>query len=155
MISLIQIEDCQCINPKTSVGQNVSIVLSGKCCNNKKMKLYEPNDSINMLGIRLEVNGIGLRIYTAHMKQQSTNSRDDIKVQFDEIRTQFRSANNGREPMLLICDSNVHVGGSVISGCDDIQDWGGKELAKLIDDEGLTLINSLDICTGLVTRVDP
>ena len=151
----VKIEGCKCINPKTSVGQNVSIVLRGKCISNRKMKLFEPNESINMLGIRIEINGVGLRIYTAHLKQQSTNSRDDIKVQFDEIKMQFRSARTGHEPMILICDANVHVGGGIIEGCSDLQDWGGKELWSMIHDEGLSLINAMDKCSGVVTRVDP
>ena len=155
MVRNVDIEGCQCINPKVSVGQNVSIILAGRCCNKKKMKLYEPNDVINMMGLRLEVNNTGLRLYTAHMKQQSTTSRDDIKMQFDEIRNQFRSANLGREPMVLMCDANVHVGGVEIDGCEDAQDWGGKEFMGMLKDEGLTLINSSDLCTGVVTRIDP
>ena len=127
MIRNVKITGCKCINPIKSVGQNVSIGLRGKCISNRKMKLFEPNESINMMGIRIEINGVGLRIYTAHLKQQSTNSRDDIKVQFDEIKMQFRSAGIGREPMILIFDANVHVGGGIIKGCSDLQDWGGKE----------------------------
>ena len=56
----------------------------------------------------------------------STNSREEISSQFDEIRSQFKSANIGREPMLLACDANVHVGGEAITKCGDKQDWGGK-----------------------------
>ena len=72
MVRNVSLENCQCINPKVSVGQNVSIILAGKCCNIRKMKLYEPNDTINMLGVRLEVKNSAIRMYTAHMKQQST-----------------------------------------------------------------------------------
>ena len=44
----------------------------------------------------------------------------------NEIKNQARSANAGREPWLLVSDANVHVGGEVIDGCKDKQDWGGK-----------------------------
>ena len=156
MTKNVSIDGCQCINPKVSTGQNVSIILVGKCCvGSKKMKLYEPNESVNMLGIRVAVNKTGIRFYTAHLKQQSANSREDIKVQFDEIKNQFRSSNMGCEPMLMICDANVHVGGDVIPGCCDAQDWGGKELFSMLSEEGLILVNSRDICDGIVTRVDP
>ena len=57
--------------------------------------------------------------------------------------------------MLMICDANVHVGGDVIPGCCDAQDWGGKELFSMLREEGLILVNSRDICDGIVTRVDP
>ena len=131
----VSIENWQCINPKNSVGQNVSVLMSGTLSNSKKMKLYEPNETVNMLGVRVEVNGVGLRVYTAHLKQQSTNSRDDIRDQFDEIKNQFRSANDGREPMLFVCDANVHVGSAGIKDCKDVQDWGGKVMLSLIKDE--------------------
>ena len=155
MVRNVKVDGCQCINPKVSTGQNVSIVLAGKCRNKEKMKLYEPNESINMIGVRLVINGTGLRLYTAHMKQQSTNSREDIKIQFDEVRNQFRSATMGREPMILLCDANVHVGGDEINGCNDKQDWGGKELMSMVKEEGLILVNGKNVCTGIVTRVDP
>ena len=109
MTKNVSINGCQCINPYVSVGQNVSIIFSGRWCGSKKMRLYEPNESVNMMGVRVQLNNIGVRLYTAHMKQQSTTSREDIKIQFDEIKNQFKSANSGHEPMLLVCDSNVHV----------------------------------------------
>ena len=81
----VNIRGCRCIYPEESVGQNVAIVLSGKACSAEKMKLYEPNDTVNMLGIRLQIGKIGIRIYTAHLKQQSIHSKEDISRQFDEI----------------------------------------------------------------------
>ena len=121
----------------------------------KVIKLYEPNETINMIGVRLESKFCGIRLYTAHLKQQSSSSRDEIAAQFDEIKNQFRSASLGREPTLMIFDANVHVGKPAINKCEDKQDWGGKVLVKMIDEEGLTLINSCDLCDGVITRVDP
>ena len=155
MTRLVSIEGCQCINPKISVGQNVSIALTNAVKDHKKMKLFEPNETVNMLGIRLEIYGVGLRLYTAHLKQQSTNTRNEINDQFDEIRNQFRSANQGREPMLLVCDANVHVGSDGVKNCKDAQDWGGKMLLSMLKDEGLVLLNDVSSCKGVVTRVDP
>ena len=94
-------------------------------------------------------------MYTAHLKQQSTNSKEDISCQFDEIKNQFRSANLGREGMLLMLDANVHVGTEGVSACEDSQDTGGKMLLSVIKEEGLTIVNNLNLCDGVVTRVDP
>ena len=151
----ISLKGCQCVCPKESVGQNVAVVLSGSIKSCKKMKLYEPNEIINMIGVRLDIKGVGVRFYTAHLKQQSTTSRDDIAKQFDEIINQFRSANYGREAMLIVFDANVHVGSEGINGCEDVQDWGGQKLLSLVRNEGLTIINNSEKCEGLVTRVDP
>ena len=155
MCKKVSLDGCQAICPKESIGQNVAIILSGKICSTNKMKLYEPNETINMLGVRIEVGNTGIRLYTAHLKQQSTNSREDITSQFDELRNQFRSANSGREGMLIIFDANVHVGSQGIGECNDAQDWGGKMMMSLIVEEGLTIVNNLDLCQGIVTRIDP
>ena len=149
------LEGCQSVCPNKSVGQNVAIILANKACSYKKMKLYEPTETVNMIGVRLEIKDIGLRLYTAHLKQQSTNSKEDISCQFDEIKNQFHSANLGREGMLLILDANVHVGAAGVSACKDSQDAGGKMLLSVIKDEGLTIVNNLYLCDGVVTRVDP
>ena len=155
MTRKVDLKGFQCIYPKESVGQNVAIILSPKLSSYNKMKLYEPNDTINMIGIRVEIRNVGVRLYTAHLKQQSTNTREEIDSQFDEIKNQFQSANYGREGMLMVFDANVHVGAEGISKCSDKQDAGGKRLMEVVRDEGLTIINNLDLCNGVVTRVDP
>ena len=55
----------------------------------------------------------------------------------------------------MVCDANMHVGGEGIPGCDHKQDWGGSKVLEMIDSEGLYLVNREEICTGVVTRVDP
>ena len=57
--------------------------------------------------------------------------------------------------MLMIFDANVHVGRATILGCNEDQDWGGKEIMQLIKDENLILVNSSERCTGIITRIDP
>ena len=151
----IKVDGAKCVTPKKSVGQNVAIILRGAAAGLVPMKLYEPNETINMMGVRLEVAKNNYRrFYTAHMKQLSTNERGAVMDQFEEIKMQFHQAQLSKEGMLLICDANVHVGGG-IPGCIDKQDWGGVEMLKLIDGEGLHLLNRNDMCRGMVTRVDP
>ena len=151
----VTLQGCQSVCPKESVGQNVAVLLAGKMCSYKKMKLYEPNDVANMLGFRVEIKGAGIRLYTAHLKQQSSHRKDEIASQFDEIKNQFRSANAGREGMLIIFDANVHVGSKGVSKCKDVLDMGGQMLLSLVEKEGLTIVNDLTLCSGCVTRVDP
>ena len=156
MTSRVKIEGMKCITPKKSVGQNVAIVLRERMTGVLSLKLYEPNDVINMIGIRIELAKNNCkRLYTAHLKQLSTNGKDVIRMQFDEIKNQFRQAAVCKEGMLLICDANVHVGKEGIPGCLDTQNWGCAELMNLMVSEGLHLVNSSDICDGIVTRVDP
>ena len=155
MTTNVKIEGMKCITPKESVGQNVAMVLRGKVNGLPSLKLYEPNETVDMMGIRLELAKNNFkRIYTAHLKQVSTNSKDDIRDQFHEIINQFKQASLCKEGMLLVCDANVHIGGE-IPGCQDKQDWAGAEMLQLIREEGLHLLNSAKLCEGVVTRVDP
>ena len=43
----------------------------------------------------------------------------------------------------------------MIKGVIEKQDSAGKELVKLINDENLVLLNSLELCSGVITRIDP
>ena len=122
--------------------------------NNKVIKLYEPNDVANMIGIRIELMNTGISVYTAHLKQQSTNSREDIMGQFEEVRKHFKFANSCQEGIIMVFDANVHVG-SEIKDCTDHQDWGGKLLLDIIKEENLVLVNGTELCTGIITRIDP
>ena len=81
-----------------------------------------------MIGIRLEMMNKNVRFYTAHLKQQSVTSRDDIVDQFEEVRKQFQYANDCKEGIIMAFDANVHVGADIIQGSTEIQDWGGKLL---------------------------
>ena len=108
-----------------------------------------------MIGITFELRNNGVRFYTAHLKQCSVNSKDVIQDQFVEIKSQFRHATESCEAMLMIFDANVHVGGKWINGCCDQEDWGGKILMEMITNESLSLINNMELCDGIVTRIDP
>ena len=155
MTRKVELKGCVSVCPSKSVGQNVAVLLSGDVCSYQKMKLYEPNETINMLGVRIVVKDVGIRLYTAHLKQQSAHTKDEIASQFDEIRNQFRSATIGREGMIILFDANVHVGHEGINRCSDKQDTGGEILMSLVKDEGLIIVNNMDLCKGVVTRVDP
>ena len=140
MTKNVKLDGMKCITAKKSVGQNVAIILRGRLAGTVPMKLYEPNETLNMLGIRMQVAKNNFqRFYTTHMKQLSTNDKEDVKNQFEEIRQQFRQAQICKEGMLLVGDVNVHVGGAAVPGCTDKQDWGGVELIDLIEQEGLYL----------------
>ena len=155
MTRTIRMKGCRCITSNKSVGQNVCIIVRNKLIDKDIIKMYEPNDTINMIGIRVELLGSGLRVYTAHLKQQSVSTRDEIALQFEEIRKQFHDAMISNEAMIMIFDANVHLGKDVIKGCVDDQDWGGAVLLKMIEDENLILLNSIELCEGVITRVDP
>ena len=154
MTQKINITGCKQITPNKSVGQNVGILLRNKIATKKVIKIYEPNETINMIGIRFEIINNNMRIYTAHLKQPSTSSKEEISNQFDEIVKQVKEANRCNEGILAIMDFNIHVGNE-IKNCKDKQDVGGKEVIKIIKNEGLILLNNTDICKGVVTRIDP
>ena len=155
MVCKAKINGTRCITASKSVGQNVCIVVRRNVKNNNIVKLYDPNDNANMIGIRIDMVNTSIRIYTAHLKQQSTNTWDEICNQFEEVRKQFQNATSSNESVIMIFDANVHVGSTCINGCLDKQDRGGKLLMQIVEEENLVLLNKEDICAGVVTRVDP
>ena len=155
MTRKVKIDGCRCIIPQKSIGQNVCIIIRKNLANNTITKLYEPNETANMIGIRIELMDSSIRIFTAHLKQQSTNSHDEIEEQYEEVRKQFRYANESSERIIMAFDANVHVGSQNIGGCEDTQDWGGTLLMRIIQEENLVLLNSSDKCKGVITRIDP
>ena len=106
-----KLDGCKVITPHKSVGQNVAIFLRKNLCSQPVGMIYEPNDTINMMGVRFEIRKNNIRFYTAHLKQCSVNTCDAIHDQFEEIKCQFRHANESGEAMILVFDANVHVRG--------------------------------------------
>ena len=155
MTNSVKIAGCRCFTANKSIGQNVCIIIRNRLIDNDIIKLFEPNETINLIGIRLEMMNSCIRIYTAHLKQQSVSTRDEITAQFDELKKQFQDAIKCNEGMLIVFDANVHIGKEIITGGIEEQDWGGKELMKLVKDENLVVLNTKDLCSGIITRIDP
>ena len=55
MIKTVKIIGRKCITASRFVGQNVCIVVRNKLVNNDLVKLYDPSDTVNMIGIRIEL----------------------------------------------------------------------------------------------------
>ena len=60
MTNKVKIAGCRCITSRNSVGQNVCIILRKNIMNERILKLYEQNDIVNMIGIRVELMNTGL-----------------------------------------------------------------------------------------------
>ena len=84
MTTNVKLHGMKCITPKKTVGQNVAIILRNQSAGLVPMILYEPYDTINMMGVRLELAKNNFkRFYTAHMKQISTKEKEAITNQFE------------------------------------------------------------------------
>ena len=105
----IKLPGCRPVTARKSVGQNVGVLLRKDLMSQKIIKLYEPNDIANMIGIRFDLMNNGIRIYTAHLKQQSGNTREDIVDQFEEVKKQFKYASSSAEGMIMMSDSVMSV----------------------------------------------
>ena len=65
----VKIDGLKCITAAKSIGQNVAIILRKKMIGIPVVKLYEPNETVNMMGIRIETAKNNFqRIYTAHLE---------------------------------------------------------------------------------------
>ena len=53
MTKTVELNGCRCINPSKSIGQNVNIIIRNTVIDNDIIKLYEPNELVNLMGIRI------------------------------------------------------------------------------------------------------
>ena len=54
--------------------------------------------------------------------------------------------------LILECDANAKLGNSVIKGAPDTQSKNGETLWSLVERNNLIVVNSLDVCEGVITR---
>ena len=138
MTRTVKIEGCRAFTANKSVGQNVSIIIRNRLVDNDIIKMYEPSEVINLIGIRVEMLNVSIRIFTAHLKQQSVCTKEEITAQFNEIKHLFHEATKSNEGMLLMCNANVHVGNKM----------------QTIKHENLVLINAVEKCQGVTEDED-
>ena len=50
----VKLKGSRCFTANKSVGQNVCIIVRNRLVDNDIIKMYEPNDNINLIGIRIE-----------------------------------------------------------------------------------------------------
>jgi exonuclease III len=96
---------------------------------------------------------IKIRLGVIYAPQESRNKIPVYKKLYKRIENQIEEAKERAQKLLILGDFNCKVGEAIKNNKSEISK-SGKLLTKMIEKENLCLINSLDVCDGLWTRVE-
>ena len=137
------------LNRKNKSGSGLAIGATKEC---KPVLIREEDNEIESLVIEIEVQGLKVRCVNGYGPQNyDTSGRKDKfwKFLYNEVREAFQN-----EIVLIIqIDGNLWAGNKVIKGDPHEQNSNGKYFEEFLSENShLTLVNSLDICDGKITR---
>ena len=94
-----------------------------------------------------------MRVVTAY-GPQLYDSKDRKQKFWDYLVREAEKADMAGAGFILQMDSNAHMGEQLIKNDPNVQNLNGKLLSQFLDRmPQLTVINSLPICEGLITRM--
>lgn len=93
------------------------------------------------------------RIGTVYGLQESQVTEEETERWFYNLEREISNCSD--EPMLIIGDTNAHVGNDEdgIKGNLDKINRNGRKLRELVERRNLTIVNNTELCKGLWTRV--
>ena len=103
--------------------------------------------------VEIWVDDFPVRVMVAY-GPQSGDSQDRKRKFWDFIEKEADTAHKVGAGFILQMDSNCHLGQEIIEGDVNVQNANGKLFAQFLERmPNLTLINSLEICEGTITRM--
>ena len=111
------------------------------------------DDEVECLVVEIWIDDFQIRILTAYGPQLSDASERKIKF-WDFIEREARNAIESGAGIIIQMDSNSHLGKDVIKNDVNDQNLNGKLFANFLERmPNLSIINSLDLCEGAITRM--
>ena len=101
--------------------------------------------------ISLSNNRLKVRVGVVYNPQESRMSKDGLQKVYDAIDQQIQCAKAKHQRILLMGDMNCKVGDMVKGNKPEIT-VGGKMLKKMLKDNALSMVNSMEECQGIWTR---
>ena len=119
----------------------------------KPVWVGQGDDEVEALAVEIWVDDFPIRIVTAYGPQVSDAVERKLKF-WDFIEREANNAFENGSGFILQMDSNSHLGKDVIKEDPNDQNSNGKLFCDFLERmPHLTIINSLPICEGLITRM--
>ena len=114
--------------------------------------INEGEEGIEILSVKLQMGGKQVRIVTAYGPQE--NASIDKKNNFWEfLEKEMNDAEFEEEGLILQMDGNLHAGPNLIKHDPNKQNQNGKIFLEFLErNPQLTVVNTLNVCEGLITR---
>lgn len=122
---------------------------------NMKPLLVEREDEkeSEMVWVKIKNARIVYNIGVIYMPQENNKTKGQLQKIYAKIEEEVTRTKQAGEKILIIGDFNCKVG-KEIEGNHDRVSKGGKMLNKMITKQGMSIVNSMNICNGLWTRVE-
>ena len=114
--------------------------------------ISEGDDDIEILVIQIEVKEFRIRCIVAYGPQE--NEKPERKLNFwARLSKEVEEAHENDCGIIFQMDGNLWAGEELINGDPNKSNYNGKLLKEFLKNHPhLTLVNSLDICEGKITR---
>ena len=115
--------------------------------------IAQGDDDVECLAVEVWVNDFPIRILNGYGPQAGDKAERKRKF-WDFIEREVNNASVAGAGFILQMDGNCHLGPEIIKDDVNIQNLNGKLFSEFLDrNPHLTLVNSLPICEGSITRM--
>ena len=119
----------------------------------KPVWVNQGDDEVEALAVEVWIEDFPIRIVTAYGPQVGDPVERKLKF-WDFIEREANEAFENGSGFILQMDSNAHLGNEVIEGDPNDQNSNGKLFCEFLDRmPHLTIVNTLPVCEGLITRM--
>ena len=119
----------------------------------------EGNDEVEALTVEIWIEDFPIRLVVAYGPQNSDRDNNPQKHKekkekfWEYIENEFVEAKKNAAGFLLHMDGNLHAGVEIVPNDPNPQNENGKLFQSFLErNPEITVINSLDLCQGLITR---
>ena len=114
--------------------------------------IREGDDNTEILSVQVVVGDISIRVVSGYGPQENANI--SIKEKFWEfLEEEINQAHIENQGLLLQMDGNLHAGPQLLEKDPNPQNKNGKMFMNFLErNPNLIVVNTLDICQGLITR---
>ena len=118
----------------------------------KSTLIKEGNDETEALSVKVFLEEIPVRAISAYGPQENANM--DKKTKFWEfLETEVNDAEMEGDGLIIQMDGNLHAGSKLIVNDPNKQNRNGLLFCEFLErNPQLIVVNTLDLCEGLITR---
>lgn len=111
--------------------------------------ISEGQENVELLVVECEVNNNPIRIINGYGPQETDPDKLEFFISIEE---EIEKAKDDGKSVIIEMDANSKLGSEIIRGDPHTMSKNGELLKGIIDRQNLTVVNSLDLCEGIITR---
>ena len=118
----------------------------------KALQVRQGDDEVECLSVVVSVGGTDIRAVCGYGPQsRDTAARKSLFWEY--LDTEVELAETNKQILVIQLDSNCYAGSRIIPNDPNSQNKNGKYLSQFLErNQTLTIVNSLPLCDGIITR---